>query len=150
VKGRKRNLPRNKVGGRAPSAVRILLRPHQFGVPGKLFRRRYRMSRDLFLFILQGIRDYDRYFQCRHDATGALGFTLYKKCSATIRILSYGMAVDIFDEYMRMGDSTCLNSMYRFLPSRAFLVQRIYYLREATVKDTTRMLSINATTNSQT
>ncbi|KAK1632881.1 hypothetical protein QYE76_007196 [Lolium multiflorum] len=38
--------------------------------PEKLFRRRYRMSRDLFLVILRGIRNYDPYFQCRPAATG--------------------------------------------------------------------------------
>ncbi|KAK1660271.1 hypothetical protein QYE76_048430 [Lolium multiflorum] len=31
----------------------------------KMFRRRYRMSRELFLVILWGVRNYDPYFQCR-------------------------------------------------------------------------------------
>jgi hypothetical protein len=82
--------------------------------PEKMFRRRYRMSRDLFLLILRGARNYDPYFQCRRYATGALGFTSYQKCSAPIRMLSYGMAADIFDEYLRMGQSTCLEAMYMF------------------------------------
>ena len=29
-------------------------------------------------------------------------------------MLSYGMANDIFDEYLRMAESTCLESMSRF------------------------------------
>ena len=57
-------------------------------------------------------------------ATGALGFTSYQKCSAAIRMLSYGMPADIFDEYLRMGETTCLESMYRFaeplLPVKTF------------------------------
>ncbi|KAK1652133.1 hypothetical protein QYE76_069938 [Lolium multiflorum] len=77
----------------------------------KLFRHRYRMSTDLFLFILRGVRNYDPYFQCRPDATGALGFTSYQKCSAAIHMLSYGMAADIFDEYgidcMHWGWKNC-------------------------------------------
>jgi hypothetical protein len=72
------------------------------------------MSRELFMVILRGVRNYDPYFQCRPDATGALGFTSYQKCSAAIRMLSYGMAADIFDEYLRMSESTCLEAMCRF------------------------------------
>jgi hypothetical protein len=42
-----------------------------------MFQRRYRMSSDLFMVILQGVRDFAPYFQCRPDATGKLGFTSY-------------------------------------------------------------------------
>ncbi|KAK1607795.1 hypothetical protein QYE76_031468 [Lolium multiflorum] len=38
--------------------------------PKKLFRRRYRMSRDLFMVNLWGVRYYDPYFHCRPDAIG--------------------------------------------------------------------------------
>jgi hypothetical protein len=113
VKGRSKNLPRNRVEGQAR------LHNNYFHLsnpvfPEKVFWRRYRMSRDLFLVILWGVRNYKPYFQCRPDATGALGFTSYQKCSAAIRMLSYGMPTDIFDEYLRMGESTCLEAMYRF------------------------------------
>ena len=99
--------------------------------PEHLFRRRYRMSRDLFLIIPRGVRDYDPYFQCRPDATGALGFTSYQKCSAAIRMLSYGMAADIFDEYLRMGESTCLESMHRFCRAVIAVFGEVYVLEEA-------------------
>jgi hypothetical protein len=66
------------------------------------------MSRELFIFILRGVRDYDLYFTC------ALDFTVYQKCFADIHMLSYGMAADIFDEYLLMGESTCLEAMYWF------------------------------------
>ncbi|XP_051189866.1 uncharacterized protein [Lolium perenne] len=106
------------------------------------YPRRYRMSRDLFWVILRGVRNYDPYFQCRPDATGAIGFTSYQKCSAAICMLSYGMAADIFDEYLRMGESTCLETMYRFY--RAVIdVFGEYYCREPTVEDTRRLLCIN-------
>ncbi|XP_071681827.1 uncharacterized protein [Lolium perenne] len=81
--------------------------------------RRYRMSRDLFMVILRGVRDYDTYFQCRTDATGALGFTSYQKCFAAIHMVSYGMDADIFDEYLRMGESTCLEFMFRLMQGKA-------------------------------
>ncbi|KAK1649259.1 hypothetical protein QYE76_067064 [Lolium multiflorum] len=102
----------------------------------------YRMSTDLFMVILRGVRNYDPYFQCRPDATGALDFTSYQKCSAAIRMLSYGMAVDIFDEYLRMGENTCIESIYRFCRA-VIIVFREHYCREPTVEDTRRLLSIN-------
>ncbi|KAK1662011.1 hypothetical protein QYE76_050170 [Lolium multiflorum] len=70
------------------------------------------------------------------------GFTSYQKCSAAIRMLSYGMAADIFDEYLRMGESTCLEAMYRFCRA-VIAVFGEYYCREPTVEDTRRLLSIN-------
>jgi hypothetical protein len=45
----------------------------------KAFRRRYRMSRELFLVILNGVRDYDDYFMAKYDCTGKIGFTSYHK-----------------------------------------------------------------------
>ncbi|XP_071684992.1 uncharacterized protein [Lolium perenne] len=105
VKGRSKNLSRNRVKGNLRLHKDYFDRTHPV-YPEKLFRRPYRMSRGLFMVILWGVRDYDSYFQCRPDATGALGFTSYQKCSAAIRMLSYGMVADIFDEYLRMGEST--------------------------------------------
>jgi hypothetical protein len=43
----------------------------------KAFRRWYRMSRELFLVILNGVRDYDDYFEAKYDCTGKIGFTSY-------------------------------------------------------------------------
>ncbi|XP_071683696.1 uncharacterized protein [Lolium perenne] len=113
VKGRSKNLPRNRVEGQFRlHKDHFLLNDPVF--KEKMFWCRCRMSRELFLVILRGVRDYDPYFQCMPDATCALGFTSYQKCPAAIRMLSYGMAADIFDEYLRMCETTCLESMYRF------------------------------------
>ena len=35
----------------------------------------YRMSRKLFLRIVNSIREFDSYFKCKKDRTGKLGFT---------------------------------------------------------------------------
>jgi hypothetical protein len=58
------------------------------------------MSRKLFSTILNGVRAHDDYFTARPDATGKLGFTSYQKCSAAIRMLAYGVAGDLIDEYL--------------------------------------------------
>ncbi|XP_071680083.1 uncharacterized protein [Lolium perenne] len=107
-----------------------------------MFQRHYRMSRYLFLVILRGVEDYDLYFQCRPDAAGKLGFTSYQKCYATIHMLSYGMSGDIFDEYLRMSESTCLESMYRFCRAVNALFGELY-LRNSTIEETRQLLSIN-------
>jgi hypothetical protein len=71
------------------------------------------------------------------NATGALGFTLYQKCFAAIHMISYGIAADIFDEYLRMGEITCLESMYMYCR----VVIAVF--RVPTVEGTRRLLSIN-------
>nr|XP_051221420.1 uncharacterized protein LOC127339637 [Lolium perenne] len=67
----------------------------------------------------------------------------WKNCSiSAICMPSYGMAADIFDEYLRIGETTCLETMYR-LCQPVIDVFGEYYLREPTVEDTRRFLSIN-------
>jgi hypothetical protein len=78
------------------------------------FWRRFRMSRKLLGQIIEGVHLHNPYFRCKPDATGKLGFSSYKKCSAAIRKLAYGVAGDLVDEYMRMTESTCIESMYNF------------------------------------
>ena len=46
-----------------------------------VFRRRFRMSRKLFLQIVYAIRDFDSYFRCKADCTGLVGFSSLQKCT---------------------------------------------------------------------
>ena len=80
----------------------------------KTFRPRFWMSSGMFKRIREGVAVYDDYFIAKPDACGKLGFTSYQKCSAAIRMLAYGVTGDIVDEYIRMGESTCLESMLSF------------------------------------
>ena len=56
----------------------------------KVFRRRYRMSRKLFLRIVNSIREFDSYFKCKNDCTNKFGFTSIQKCTTAMRMLAYG------------------------------------------------------------
>ena len=94
VKGRKRSIPRNRVDGYQRLYADYFDRTDPM-FREYLFRRRYRMPRDMFMVILRGFRDYDPYFQCRPDAIGALGFTSYQKCSADIRMLFHTIAHEL-------------------------------------------------------
>jgi hypothetical protein len=76
--------------------------------------RRFQMSKKLFGRIIEGVRLYDPYFKCKPDATCKVGFSFYQKCSTAIRMLAYGVAGDLVDEYMRMSEPICIQSMYNF------------------------------------
>ena len=72
------------------------------------------MSRYLFNRIREGVVNYDDYFECKKDAIGKIGFSSYQKCIAAIRMLAYGVLGDLIDEYVRMSESTWLQSLYKF------------------------------------
>ena len=57
---------------------------------------------------------YDDYFVCMEDALGKVGFSSYEKCTATIRMLAFGILGDFIDEYVRISGTTCLASLYKF------------------------------------
>ena len=56
------------------------------------------MSRHLFNRIREGVVGYDDYFKCKEDAVGKIGFSSYRKCTAAIRMLAYGVPGDLIDE----------------------------------------------------
>jgi hypothetical protein len=110
--------------------------------PEHKFWHCFRMSRKLFLDILHGVRTYATYFKAKHDATGKIGFSSYQKCSVAIRQLAYGVLGYLVDEYLRMSESTCIEAMYRFCTAITAMFGEVY-LREPTIEDTIRLLSIN-------
>ncbi|GJS83649.1 ALP1-like protein [Tanacetum coccineum] len=78
------------------------------------FRRRYRMSRRLFLKIVEGISTYEagpllkhfKFFKIQADCTGRMSLSVIMKCTAAIRQLAYGTTPDAFDEYLKMSERT--------------------------------------------
>ena len=101
------------------------------------------MSRHLFDHIREGVVGYDDYFECKEDAVGKIGLSSYQKCTAAIRMLTYGVPDDLIDEYVRMSESTCLESLYKFCKA-VIAVFGPEYLRELTAEDTARLLAMNA------
>ncbi|GKC24038.1 zinc finger, CCHC-type containing protein, partial [Tanacetum coccineum] len=85
------------------------------------FRKRYRMSRKLFLEIVSGIENYIQthhplppyfeFFKVRPDATGLPCFSVIMKCTSAIRQLAYGVTPDALDEYLQMGDHCARDSL---------------------------------------
>jgi hypothetical protein len=57
-------------------------------------------------------------------------------------MLAYGVATDLIDKYLRTSQSTYLQSMYKFCRAVIAVFVTIH-LREPTVEDTARLLSVN-------
>ncbi|KAM6575620.1 hypothetical protein CsatA_023947 [Cannabis sativa] len=106
-----------------------------------MFRRRFRMGRPLFLRILDAIQRHDNYFLQRRDRMGKLGLSGLQKVTAVFRMLAYGMPADATDEYIKIGESTTLESLKRFC--RAVVeVFGAHYLRSPNAHDVARLLYI--------
>jgi hypothetical protein len=63
----------------------------------RFFRRRFRMSKDLFLRIVDGVEAHDDYFRQRPNAAGLHGATALQKMFGSFRMLSYDVPADSND-----------------------------------------------------
>ncbi|KAL9667493.1 hypothetical protein QQ045_001854 [Rhodiola kirilowii] len=73
--------------------------------PERDFRRRYRMSRNLFNRIKTTLCNHDPFWHQRRDAAGVLGLLPEQKMTTAIRMLAYGSCADQCAEITRMGSS---------------------------------------------
>nr|KAJ0196659.1 hypothetical protein LSAT_V11C700369150 [Lactuca sativa] len=98
------------------------------------FEDRFRISRNLFLRIVRDLENNYEFFQLRWDARGKRGFTTFQKCTAALRQLTYGIAVDASDEYLKMSARTGRECTYLFCEYVIELYGDIY-LRNPTRND---------------
>ncbi|XP_050365512.1 uncharacterized protein LOC126784055 [Argentina anserina] len=77
--------------------------------PPEMFRRRYRMRREVFLRMLDDVQAADPYFRQSQDCAGRLGFSPHQKLTCAIRMLATACAVDSLDESFSMPQSTWKN-----------------------------------------
>ncbi|CAN6334326.1 unnamed protein product [Urochloa humidicola] len=108
----------------------------------KHFRRRYRMSRSLFLRIVAAVEAHDDYFWQKADAMGRLGASAIQKVAAAFGMLAHGVSADFLDDVVRMGESTIIESLKRFVKAVVGIFSE-EYLKAPNVQDTTRLLAIN-------
>ena len=110
--------------------------------PPRLFRRRYRMRRSLFVKIVMDCEANSEYFKRRRNAAGTMGFSAFQKISAAMRVTAYGIPADYTDEYLRIGQDTTMELVRRF----AKMVVRLYgdwYLGAPNEEDTKRSMEMN-------
>lgn len=104
-----------------------------------LFQRRFRMSRSLFIRIQSAVESYDPYFVQKRDAAGFLDLSSLQKVTAALRMLAYGVAGDYVDEYVRIGESTAIESLKKFVEAIVSIFSE-RYMRSPTKADTDRLL----------
>ncbi|KAH1214070.1 hypothetical protein GmHk_14G041886 [Glycine max] len=61
------------------------------------------------------LNNHDEYFQMRVDALRSKGLSPLQKCTTAIRILAYGPPIDNMDEYVRIGETTTVECLERFV-----------------------------------
>jgi len=108
----------------------------------KHFRRRYRMSRALFLRIVAAVEAHDEYFRQKADAVGRLGASAIQKVVAPFLMLAHGVSADFLDDSVRMGESTIIESFKHFVKAVVNIFSE-EYLRAPNAQDTARLLAIN-------
>uniref|UniRef100_A0A0D3DMU5 DDE Tnp4 domain-containing protein n=1 Tax=Brassica oleracea var. oleracea TaxID=109376 RepID=A0A0D3DMU5_BRAOL len=67
----------------------------------KIFRRRFRMDKLLFMHIVDRLSNGVQFFLQKKDGLGRLGLSRLQKCTTTIRVLAYGIINLFGDEYLR-------------------------------------------------
>ena len=73
------------------------------------------MRRHVFLRIMKAVEEHDDYFVQKRNAAGVLGLSCLQKVVAAFRMLAYGVPADALDEYFRIGESTALEALRKFV-----------------------------------
>jgi hypothetical protein len=102
---------------------------------------RFQMSKEMFIDISHVVAQRNSYFERSSNAVGLPGFATIQKVTAAIQILGYGGPTDRLDEYIRMGESTTLETVNKFTQTIVAEYGHIY-LREPNAQDIVRLLHI--------
>ncbi|KAK2638357.1 hypothetical protein Ddye_026152 [Dipteronia dyeriana] len=107
-----------------------------------MFHRRFRMGQNLFLCIVNVVEARDNYFVQQRDAMVRLGLSALQKITVVYRMLAYSLPTDATDEYIKIGESTTIESLKRFcrVVVEVFAQQ---YLRSPNADDVAKLLRID-------
>ena len=108
--------------------------------PPALFRRRFWMKRSLFLRIQFKVEAHDSYFVQKRNSANKLGLSSLQKITAALRMLAYGVLGDLIDEYVRIEETTALESLKKYVTA---VIDVFFekYLREPNNEDLVRLLA---------
>ncbi|KAK2650991.1 hypothetical protein Ddye_018480 [Dipteronia dyeriana] len=115
-------------------------------IPGHIVINRDRESVDRRLFydyFTENPQYNDQMFRRRFrmDSVGRLGLSALQKITTVFRMLAYGCPADATDEYIKIGESTTIESLKRFY--RAIVEEFVgEYLRSPNATDVARLLRI--------
>ena len=110
--------------------------------PPHLFRRRFRMSRPLFFHLQSALEAHNPYFIQKRNVVGMLGLSSLQKMTAALRMLTHGIAADSTDEYVRIGESTGIESLKKFVKAVVNIFSE-EYLRSPNSNGIARLVAVN-------
>ncbi|KAF8399162.1 hypothetical protein HHK36_015027 [Tetracentron sinense] len=90
--------------------------------------------------LVSAVEAHDLYFVLKRDAAGHLGLSSLQKVIAAMRMLTYRVAADVIDNYVRIGKSISIKSLRRFVKA----VVEVFgeeYLRSPNNDDISRLLA---------
>ena len=105
-----------------------------------LFRRRFWMKHSLFLRIQFKVEAHNSYFVQKRNSANKLDLSSLQKITAALRMLAYGVSSDLMDEYVRIGETTALESLKKFV-TEVIDVFSEEYLRKPNNEDIARLLA---------
>ncbi|XP_023768374.1 uncharacterized protein LOC111916960 isoform X1 [Lactuca sativa] len=100
----------------------------------EIFKKGFRMRRELFLRIVDDMEREFPYFRLSWDARGKRGFSPLQKCISAICQLAYGTIPNEYNEYLSLSERTSRESLQNFCTS----IIQLYgqeYLRKPSVSD---------------
>ncbi|KAK9289360.1 hypothetical protein L1049_007515 [Liquidambar formosana] len=100
------------------------------------------MNRLLFLRIQSVVEAYDQYFVQKRDVCGVVGLSSLQRIKAALRMLAYGVSIDAVDDYMRMGETTAIEALKRFIKA-VIAIFSDEYLRSLNENDIAKVLEIS-------
>ncbi|KAH1222288.1 hypothetical protein GmHk_12G035483 [Glycine max] len=87
------------------------------------------------------LSNHDDYFQMKVNALQQKGLSPLQKCTTALRILAYGSLADGVDEYVRIGETTIVECLERFVSGICTIFGN-KYLRRPNNEDIERLLQI--------
>ena len=84
------------------------------------------MRCSLFVKIVQACEENCRYFTCRRNAAGLLGFSVYQKISVAMRVIAFDIPADYADGYLRIGEDTTIESVRMFAKTIICIFGKVY------------------------
>ena len=83
--------------------------------PKKLFQMRFWMSCSLFQRIQSKVEAHDPYFKQKRNDSKKLGLSSLQKITAALKMIAYGVTGDFMDEYVRIGETTAMESLKKIV-----------------------------------
>ena len=100
------------------------------------------MSRNLFRRIMDAVESHDDYFVQKKNCTWTFELSYFQKVTTALRMITYEVSTDATDEYIRIGESTALESLRKFVAAVVELFEA-EYLRHPNETDIACLLAVN-------